>query len=106
MYLGKQEHGFSVFLRVCYVGSRIVRLFSLPLSLSPSTGDLVSNWAAFVGWPSSIKDGHFIPSLSLARWLTLSFQPHPVSASGRTLLWACCTVLRWRPALVIVCCDR
>ena len=41
-----------------------MRLFSLPLPLSPSTGDLASDWAAFVGWPSSIKDGHFVPSRS------------------------------------------
>ena len=45
---------------------------TVPLSLSPSTGDLVSNWAAFVGWPSPIKDAHFTYHLSL--WLAGS---HP-----------------------------
>ena len=48
-----------------------MRLFSLPLSLSPSTGDLVSNWAAFVGWPSPIKDAHFKYHRSLWRALAL-----------------------------------
>src|SRR4029434_1057825 len=61
----------------CYVGSHIVHICALilptlPLSLSPSTGDLVSNWAVLVGWPSPIKDAHFTYHHSL--WLAGS---HP-----------------------------
>ena len=73
----------------CYVGSRIVRhicalvLPTVPLSLSPSTGDLVFDWDAFVGWPSPIKDAHFTFHRSLSPF---SFQPHPVPASGRAYL--------------------
>ena len=68
-----------------------VRLFSL----SPSTGDLVSNWAAFVAWPSPIKTAHFIPSLSLARWLSpfrFSHPPSPLPVELE-LRWACCSAL-------------
>src|SRR4029434_9648508 len=63
----------------CYVGSHIVHICALilptvPLSLSPSTGDLVSNWAVLVGWPSPIKDAHFTYHRSL--WLAGSHPLH------------------------------
>src|SRR4029434_7346867 len=68
-----------------------VRLFSL---LSRSTVDLVSDWAAFVGWPSAISHSIAL-SASLSLPLPSSHTPSPFPVGP----WVCGSALCCCPAL-------